>query len=566
MRRVAIVSVIAIWFAVISAAVHGAPASAPANTPTVRVTCFDGAWSSKTTYGPGVVVSYNGANYMSLVTNTNDSPLSSFADWSILDASASKGPACPQGPLITTGGTPAGGTAAKAPVVPSTPGTPTAPAKPAPAPTSVTPSPQSPQNVPTTSHAPTSPVSAQPSNSPGLPQTNVISSVSIYDSPALPDVGGHSILGGLLTGKGFTAILPNLKVCAWPTGASSAARVCTEVCKPGHACLNQPFPGSGVTLGSRQSMLTVDVIDVDRPGSEHRIVTFNINPAKCAASGGASNSPDCKVAAPNRTEPNLSGSVQIGFNACQCLNLNDPTTKGSWNPVPGTRAGLRQQLTTKYAQVWTHFCKGKTLDGIMFKLFAGQIAPQNPNGTQTEECSAHQSNIIQFVNSKLCDADGTCPGRIQGQSYATAAGIRTFGDQWYLDTGGGALPPYLGPENFATGAHLVVDEPSVVVPDFQGKPRLMQKNFIDFVMCGEKIVGTIKWTRTGTTSNDLTTRECPARSRESSYDVEEVSTEFGDAIHKEVCGAVVTDVTNSDKLSFYEYEKFRKSFSCPRAK
>jgi hypothetical protein len=45
-----------------------------------------------------------------------------------------------------------------------------------------------------------------------------------------------------------------------------------------------------------------------------------------------------------------------------------------------------------------------------------------------------------------------------------------------------------------------------------------------------------------------------------------VSTEFGDAIHKEVCGAVVTDVTNSDKLSFYEYEKFRKSFSCPRDK
>jgi hypothetical protein len=563
MRKFAMVSTMGFLFAAVAAAMNAAAATAS----TAKVTCFDGAWSSKTTYAPGVVVSYNGANYMSLVQNTNDSPLSSFADWSILDASAAKGPACPQGPVITTGGTtvtPGNGATPKAPVAPINPGTPATPVNPSPAATPVSPQPKSAQNGPSTSHAPASPASTQPSSSPGLPQSNVINSVSIYDSPALPDVGGHSILGGLLTGKGFTAILPNLKVCAWPTGANSGARACTEVCKPGHACLNQPFAGPGLTLASKQSMLTVDVIDVDRPGSEHHVVVFNINPAKCAASAGAAQSADCKVAAPNRTEPNLSGSVQIGFNACQCLNLNDPTTKGSWNPVAGTQGGLRQQLTTKYAQVWTHFCKGKTLDGIMFKLFAGQVAPQNPNGTQTEECSAHQSNVIQFVNSKLCDADGTCPGRIQGQSYATSAGIRTFGDQWYLDTGGGALPPYLGPDNFSTGAHLVADEPSVVVPDFQGKPRLMQKNFIDFVMCGEKIVGTIKWSRTGITANDSTTRECPARSRQSSYDVEEVSTQVGDSIHNQVCGAMVTDPKTSDKLSFYEYQKFRKSFSCPQ--
>src|SRR5580698_2228508 len=111
MRKATIISVAAIGFVAVGVRVYGTPAT----TPAVKVTCFDGAWSSKTTYAPGVVVSYNGANYMSLVKNTNDSPLSSFADWSILDASAAKGPNCtsgsggPAGPAGSSGSAPSGG-------------------------------------------------------------------------------------------------------------------------------------------------------------------------------------------------------------------------------------------------------------------------------------------------------------------------------------------------------------------------------------------------------------------------------------------------------------------------
>jgi hypothetical protein len=102
-------------------------------------------------------------------------------------------------------------------------------------------------------------------------QTVVVQSVSIFASPVAPDTGGHSVIGGLLTGKGLTAILPNLKVCAKSKDMSHAKQVCTRVCKPGHECLNQPFP-FGLLRSPANPTLTVSVLDVDRPGSEHKVV------------------------------------------------------------------------------------------------------------------------------------------------------------------------------------------------------------------------------------------------------------------------------------------------------
>jgi hypothetical protein len=556
MRKVDIASLMAFLIATVGAAVHGAAA----NTPTVKVTCFDGAWSSKTTYGPGVVVSYNGANYLSLVTNTNDSPLSSFADWSILDASAAKGPACPQGPVNTTGGattTPGGGAVAKAPAAPNVPRTPVPAAKP-PGPNAppVAPTTQrSPQNLPAATsfaQSPTRNPSASPKSS-AKAEDNVIKSVSIYDSPAVPDLGGHSILGGLLTGKGFTAILPNLKVCVRPQSPDHAKKMCTEICKPGHQCLNQHFASPGVQLGSSETTVTVDIIDVDRPGSEHLIVTFNMSPATCADPVDARTSSQCKFSAPNVSEPSLSGSVQIGFqigmNACKCTAANDPFTPGSWNSARG------KQLTTKYAQVWTHYCAGKTLDGIVFKLFGGQIAPPNFNGVNTEQCSADQSNIIQFVKATICDEDGTCPGTkgLVG-AYAVGSSQRTSG-KWYLDTW--RKPTYLGPELFTPdGAHLVDDEPSVQFQASDGKNYPRQVDAVDFVMCGAKIAGTIKWKRTGVVSNDPTPNECPGQSRVSNYDVEVLTPEnLQGPLQNQLCKAEIDARSANDKA----YLDFHKS-------
>ena len=87
----------------------------------------------------------------------------------------------------------------------------------------------------------------------------LLQSVSIYDSPAMPDSGGHSILGGLLTGN-LTAILPDLRICAGPHGSAPNGMVCTAVCKPGHQCLDQPFPG-GVSRDPRYPDMTVQVWD-----------------------------------------------------------------------------------------------------------------------------------------------------------------------------------------------------------------------------------------------------------------------------------------------------------------
>src|ERR1700722_988511 len=88
---------IAPLIALLLATFIGGVLNASASAAAAAVTCFTGAWSSTTTYAPGEVVTYNGANYVSLVKNTNTSPLSSFSDWSILDASAAKGPACVRG-------------------------------------------------------------------------------------------------------------------------------------------------------------------------------------------------------------------------------------------------------------------------------------------------------------------------------------------------------------------------------------------------------------------------------------------------------------------------------------
>ena len=215
---------------------------APVNTAPAAVTCFRGAWSSTASYAPGQVVTYNAANYMSLVQNTNMSPLTSFADWSILDASAAKGPNCrqgsakPVGSAGTTGPKSATPPAANVPAVPSPATAPRNPAVPA---SPMSPAvPASPPGVPESprSQSPPGTANTTPEVCPPPPKAEAaIKFVSIYDSPAVPDVGGHSIIGGLLTGKGFTAILPNLAVCMTPKDANRARRVCTEICKIGRA-------------------------------------------------------------------------------------------------------------------------------------------------------------------------------------------------------------------------------------------------------------------------------------------------------------------------------------------
>ncbi len=93
---------------------------------------------------------------------------------------------------------------------------------------------------------PTRPQSTPPPRAQSTPpppsQSIVVQSVSVYNSPSVGASQGHSVLGSIFSGNGFSGIEPNLVVCARPQGTSADKRICTEICPPSHECLNQPFP------------------------------------------------------------------------------------------------------------------------------------------------------------------------------------------------------------------------------------------------------------------------------------------------------------------------------------
>jgi hypothetical protein len=89
--------------------------SVPARAVNVTINTFRATWSSSATYSAGNVVTYQGASYISLVSNNkNVTPSSSTSAWAILDppgVTGASGPAGPQGP---GGGPGAPGTAGAA--------------------------------------------------------------------------------------------------------------------------------------------------------------------------------------------------------------------------------------------------------------------------------------------------------------------------------------------------------------------------------------------------------------------------------------------------------------------
>jgi hypothetical protein len=86
--------------------------STPVAAAGVEFNDFRGAWVSTATYGPGAVVTFNGASYICLVGNTGVAPNTNTGVWAIMDApgaAGAQGPAGPQGAAGATGATgPAG--------------------------------------------------------------------------------------------------------------------------------------------------------------------------------------------------------------------------------------------------------------------------------------------------------------------------------------------------------------------------------------------------------------------------------------------------------------------------
>jgi hypothetical protein len=84
-----------------------------ASATVVKITNFEGAWSSSVSYGAGDVVTYKGASYVALLGSKNVLPTDT-TDWALLDAPGATGPQGPQGPVGPAGAQGPGGAAGAA--------------------------------------------------------------------------------------------------------------------------------------------------------------------------------------------------------------------------------------------------------------------------------------------------------------------------------------------------------------------------------------------------------------------------------------------------------------------
>jgi hypothetical protein len=282
--------------------------------------------------------------------------------------------------------------------------------------------------------------------------------VSIYDSPAVPDLRGHSILGGMLRGN-FTAILPNLAVCVSTPGHRDA---CTPICKPGHACLGQPFgaPWPAAAGGA----YTINVYDIDEPSHPdrehtHLIATSRQNPAECTAER------HCKWPVADKAAYGNDSTVEISFGS----------------PCNAEQAHVIQFVST-------FACAGNDCT-------APTGAQQGLTGYTSTGCGGYRAFGKWYLDDGSCASPFLGPEVFCNGAHCTAP-----------------CKPGEACSNTVHGVRTVVDEPSVVLPAEAGRPSYqMQKRFVDFMMCGTEVKDVIQWTRTG-----IGSQPCQAPAPESS--------------------------------------------------
>jgi hypothetical protein len=131
------------------------------------------------------------------------------------------------------------------------------------------------------SPSPSSPAPAQAASPSSVNTPLMLQSVSIQNSPGVPDTGGHCIICGLVTGN-LTAVEPNLVICVTPSGRTGAARSCTGICNPGHDC-HAPLD-SQVMLPASSHAVHVEVLDNDKEGKVTPLAAFDeMDATQCTA-------------------------------------------------------------------------------------------------------------------------------------------------------------------------------------------------------------------------------------------------------------------------------------------
>jgi hypothetical protein len=243
-------------------------------------------------------------------------------------------------------------------------------------------------------------------------------------------------------------------------------------------------------------MANVFVTNVDqRSGAGHTIASFTVDPTSCIRDTAQAQQP-CMYPVDDKAAYADNAMVTIGFaTAWQCPQTNYPLgNHPDWD--------YGKQLTTRYALVWTDYCAGIALDGILFELRGGGAPnPTPPSGAPArlpnplcdpKQPHPNMMHIVQFVDS-YCD---TQSATACGDSYQVAGPNGTvltrYYNQWYLDNSGGDKP-CLVPDTLADGVHVVNDEASANLPN--GTP--LTKIFRAFVMRGTEVTEVIDWSRQG---------------------------------------------------------------------
>jgi hypothetical protein len=232
------------------------------------------------------------------------------------------------------------------------------------------------QNATPAGAGPSPPACPPPAAAPVV--SNLITSVSIQNSPGVPDTGGHCIICGLVVGN-LTAVEPNLVICLTPTGAPGGQTACSDICAPGHDCKKPFFMG---LTGSNRSV-HVKVFDNDKEGKVQKLAEFDeSDAAQCTAAQ------PCKV---NDSDDQSAGTlVSFEFG-------DDPCT------LPP--AGAANTVTAATSQA------PKTFSGpVLGSKNAVTFKPTNTTQVYNSNVIEVQTGMSGAQGNGNCDALKTCNG------------------------------------------------------------------------------------------------------------------------------------------------------------
>lgn len=194
---------------------------------------------------------------------------------------------------------------------------------------------------------------------------------------------------------------------------------------------------------------------------------------------------------------------QAANRTCACMPSrwnfcpNAPTTPTQlWTAEKNSGKAL--SLSLPDAQIYTDYCIGNTVDGIMF------VPQACPDGSPM--------HAVQFVMRTCADAsDTSCAS---ASPIVTTCGTRTLG-KWNLDKCPSTAPRTPGkcPDEYYycpdADGHIS-DEPTANASPPSKSPYVLQ--FYDVLMCGTQVMDAFQWTRTGLPSSQaqFCIKPCPA--------------------------------------------------------